>query len=158
MQCDYAGLSLPDSQDKERLRLYVLDFPEGKGFLREEMSYSIERSPSGETFRTMKPLTIRSPFTGWVNDPVAPIVQIAVREGLKAFCFLPLVRQNRAIGVLVLGRLRDDAFTEDDIHFLGQIANQKMDIVLGEGVIARSEEHTSELQSLRHLVCRLLLE
>src|ERR1039458_10493158 len=26
------------------------------------------------------------------------------------------------------------------------------------GVGARSEEHTSELQSLRHLVCRLLLE
>src|SRR5258705_4923526 len=25
-------------------------------------------------------------------------------------------------------------------------------------VISRSEEHTSELQSLRHLVCRLLLE
>src|SRR5258705_8911323 len=25
-------------------------------------------------------------------------------------------------------------------------------------LIARSEEHTSELQSLRHLVCRLLLE
>src|SRR5438045_4694581 len=27
-----------------------------------------------------------------------------------------------------------------------------------EGALARSEEHTSELQSLRHLVCRLLLE
>src|SRR5437899_6054387 len=27
-----------------------------------------------------------------------------------------------------------------------------------EAVAARSEEHTSELQSLRHLVCRLLLE
>src|SRR5438045_6093730 len=26
------------------------------------------------------------------------------------------------------------------------------------GSMARSEEHTSELQSLRHLVCRLLLE
>src|SRR5882724_12099020 len=26
------------------------------------------------------------------------------------------------------------------------------------GALARSEEHTSELQSLRHLVCRLLLE
>src|SRR5262245_62952382 len=25
-------------------------------------------------------------------------------------------------------------------------------------VVSRSEEHTSELQSLRHLVCRLLLE
>src|SRR5262245_62404368 len=28
----------------------------------------------------------------------------------------------------------------------------------GREVLARSEEHTSELQSLRHLVCRLLLE
>src|SRR5438045_5284639 len=27
-----------------------------------------------------------------------------------------------------------------------------------EGAVVRSEEHTSELQSLRHLVCRLLLE
>src|SRR5205814_7033647 len=27
-----------------------------------------------------------------------------------------------------------------------------------EGLLSRSEEHTSELQSLRHLVCRLLLE
>src|SRR5258705_5654089 len=28
----------------------------------------------------------------------------------------------------------------------------------GHGEAKRSEEHTSELQSLRHLVCRLLLE
>src|SRR5437899_2752655 len=28
----------------------------------------------------------------------------------------------------------------------------------GAGIFHRSEEHTSELQSLRHLVCRLLLE
>src|SRR5947199_7023950 len=28
----------------------------------------------------------------------------------------------------------------------------------GDAAVARSEEHTSELQSLRHLVCRLLLE
>ena len=124
MRCDYAGLSLPDSQDKEKLRLYALDFPEGKGFLKEEMVYSIDRSPSGTAFRTMKPSTLQSPFTGWVEDPVAPIVQIALREGLKSFCFLPLISRNRAIGVLVLGRLHDDAFTEDDIHFLGQIANQ----------------------------------
>src|SRR5436853_5584638 len=31
-------------------------------------------------------------------------------------------------------------------------------ISYGGGVYKRSEEHTSELQSLRHLVCRLLLE
>src|SRR5437899_9303697 len=33
-------------------------------------------------------------------------------------------------------------------------------VILDEGAasLSRSEEHTSELQSLRHLVCRLLLE
>src|SRR6266404_2323759 len=31
-------------------------------------------------------------------------------------------------------------------------------IALGRGLAARSEEHTSELQSLAYLVCRLLLE
>src|SRR5262245_63758583 len=32
------------------------------------------------------------------------------------------------------------------------------DLQLFLGISLRSEEHTSELQSLRHLVCRLLLE
>src|SRR5205814_8122353 len=31
-------------------------------------------------------------------------------------------------------------------------------VTLFQGLTLRSEEHTSELQSLRHLVCRLLLE
>jgi formate hydrogenlyase transcriptional activator len=120
MQCDYAGLSLPDAENKQ-LRLYALDFPEGKGFLQEELVYSIEGSPSGTAFRTMKPLTLQSPFTGWLNYPV---VQAAVREGLRSFCFLPLISRNRAIGTLVLARLRDDAFSQADICFLTQIANQ----------------------------------
>src|SRR4029077_8981587 len=98
MQCDYAGLSLPDAENKQ-LRLYALDFPAGKGFFHEELVYPMEGTPSGTAFRTMKPLTLQSPFTGWLNSP---IVQIAVREGFKFVCFLPLISRNRAIGVLVL--------------------------------------------------------
>ena len=120
MQCDYAGLSLPDAENKN-LRLYAVDFPEGKGFLQEDLVYSIEGSPSGTALRTMKPLTLRSPFTGWLHFP---IVQIAVREDLKSFCFLPLISRNRALGTLVLARLRDDAFNQADIEFLSQVANQ----------------------------------
>jgi len=120
MQCDYAGLSLEDVENKQ-LRLYALDFPEGKGFFHEELVYSIEGSPSGTAFRTMKALTLQSPFAGWLDSPIA---QIAVREGLKSVCCLPLISRNRAIGVLVLGRLRDDAFSQSDISFLSQIANQ----------------------------------
>ena len=124
MRCDYAGLSLPDSQDKEKLRLYALDFPESKGFLREELTYSIEGSPSGHAFRDKKPSTLLSPFIGWLENPEAPIVQIAHREGLKSFCFLPLISRDHTVGVLVLGRLRDDAFSESDISFLSQVAKQ----------------------------------
>src|SRR5687767_15280828 len=36
--------------------------------------------------------------------------------------------------------------------------NRKVMAVLGKGKGSRSEEHTSELQSLAYLVCRLLLE
>ena len=133
MQCDYAGLSLPDAENKQ-LRLYAVDFPEGKGFLQEDLVYSIEGSPSGAAFRTMKPLTLQSPFTGWLHYP---IVQTAVREGLKSFCFLPLISRNRAIGTLVLARLRDDAFSQADISFLAQVANQ---IALGvENALAYRE-------------------
>src|SRR5258708_33739930 len=103
------------------IRLYAVDFSEGKGFLQEELVYAIEGSPSGTAFRTMKPLTLQSPFTGWLNYP---IVQIAIREGLKSFCFLPLISRNRAVGTLVLGRLRDYAFSQADMSFLNQVANQ----------------------------------
>ena len=64
--------------------------------------------------------TIQSPFSGWL----APIVQIAANEGLKSLCFLPLTNCKRALGTLNLGRLRDDAFSQTDIEFLTQVANQ----------------------------------
>src|SRR5262245_63816813 len=40
-------------------------------------------------------------------------------------------------------------------HARDEVARRDIEAVLVHG---RSEEHTSELQSLRHLVCRLLLE
>lgn len=119
MQCDFASLSLP--ADNEHLRVYALDFPESKGFLQEEMVYAIGDAPSGLAFRTKKPVTIKGPFEGWLQYP---IVQMAVREGVNSFCALPLISRNRAVGTLNLGRRRDDAFSEGDVDFLTQVANQ----------------------------------
>src|SRR5205823_11632222 len=50
-----------------------------------------------------------------------------------------------------LFRSVDAAFLEDHRHPLG-------DCGIRSGRAGRSEEHTSELQSLAYLVCRLLLE
>src|SRR5437899_5742524 len=47
----------------------------------------------------------------------------------------------------------------DDVHMALFPAAEEIDTNLDPGTSEqRSEEHTSELQSLRHLVCRLLLE
>ncbi len=143
MQCDCASLALPDGENKQ-LQLYVLDFPEGKGFLHEEAAYSIEGSPYGTAFRTMKPLTLDSPFDAWLDNPV---VQSRISEGFKSLCFLPLIRRNRAIGTLNLGRLRDDAFTEEDLYFLSRVASQiaiAVENVVEYGQITEAKERLAE--------------
>src|SRR5258705_8326332 len=50
-------------------------------------------------------------------------------------------------------RLQPDAVSAAD-----RIPDARRPAAEGAGNPGRSEEHTSELQSLRHLVCRLLLE
>src|SRR5947199_7043021 len=57
----------------------------------------------------------------------------------------------------VVGRLDRFLVVLDDNHRVAEVA-QLQQGVDEAAVVARSEEHTSELQSLRHLVCRLLLE
>src|SRR5262249_62142125 len=44
------------------------------------------------------------------------------------------------------------------VHLRHHRARRAVDVEGGRAVAARSEEHTSELQSLTNLVCRLLLE
>src|SRR2546430_11869182 len=48
-------------------------------------------------------------------------------------------------------RAQEEATQDNDMATVGRCANNL-------GIIARSEEHTSELQSQSNLVCRLLLE
>src|SRR5436853_7295947 len=60
-------------------------------------------------------------------------------------------------GGKVLGKVRHPLNNQDFSSFLLQAQASKAKII-GLANAGRSEEHTSELQSLRHLVCRLLLE
>src|SRR3712207_8974897 len=54
-------------------------------------------------------------------------------------------------------RVTKDGRRVDVSVSISPIANERGEI-LGAATIARSEEHTSELQSRQYLVCRLLLE
>src|SRR5438552_9396977 len=65
--------------------------------------------------------------------------------------------EDEKIGVEIVRRA-----LEEPIRMIAQNAGAEASIVVGKvkeaGKLNRSEEHTSELQSPDHLVCRLLLE
>src|ERR1035441_5308950 len=66
-----------------------------------------------------------------------------------------------SLGIAISEAVEDAATHADTNYALGSVLNHVMlhQTVIGqEAKLQRSEEHTSELQSLRHLVCRLLLE
>jgi formate hydrogenlyase transcriptional activator len=119
MHCDLVSVCFPDSELK-RLQTFVLDFPESKGFIREEFFIPMEGSVSGLVFRNRKP---------WMGN-ASDVLQLglndeaAIPEGLKTGCILPLVSRNRILGVLCLGRREENAFGRADIEFLAQVASQ----------------------------------
>src|SRR5580704_2088436 len=121
MACDYAGLSLPDPDKHNMMRMYALDFPEGKGLLHEEMLVPFDHASSARAYLTMRPLVLSKASPDWMSSPIAALRE---KEGLTNLCFLPLLSRGRAIGSLNLGRLRDEPFTQEDVHFLSQIAGQ----------------------------------
>jgi formate hydrogenlyase transcriptional activator len=117
---DYTALALYDPA-KEEMRLTALDFPEGKGFIQEEMAVPLEGSAGGEVFTTRKPLLVDASNVQRFKSPIA---RLAAAEGLKCTCVLPLFTSTRDLGVLAVGALADDAFQPDDVGLLVQVANQ----------------------------------
>ena len=65
---DSAALLLPDSQSSDMLRIYALDFPEGRGFVHQDMLLPMHGSNPGKAFRHGQPMLVGSgpgsvPFT-----------------------------------------------------------------------------------------------
>jgi formate hydrogenlyase transcriptional activator len=84
------------------------------------------RSPS-QAFRTRRPsIQATSGFSAAMYG-----------EGIKTFSALPLIRRNRVLGVLELGRRRDEPFTQDEVNFLTQVATQVS--ILVENALASSQ-------------------
>src|SRR5947209_423765 len=116
MQCDAVGVTLPDPETGE-LKLFALDFPGAKGFLREEMT-----RPSGSLAN--KAFSTGDPMTFIIGQDVGTVEADFGREGLQSACWLPLISRTRVLGVLGLSRLQAIAFSQEDVHFLTQVATQ----------------------------------
>src|SRR5882762_179793 len=120
MQCDSVGVNLPDPETGE-LKLYALDFPDVKGFLREGILCPSGSLPA-QVLSTGKPSTLS--LRGGAPTNSAADATLHKDEGLQSSCWLPLITHDRALGVLELSRLGATPFSHDDVHFLMQVASQ----------------------------------
>jgi formate hydrogenlyase transcriptional activator len=122
---DSATLMLPDTQHPDMLRIHALDFPDGRGFLHQDMLVSISNTNPGRAFQTGETLLVGSgphsvPFT---NPNGARVVE---GEGLRCSLVLPLIPNGtgKSVGVLTLGSRTECAFSQTDIEFVQQVARQ----------------------------------
>src|SRR5215813_14382798 len=76
-------------------------------------------------------------------------------RGFNHLSYVGLQRAQRELGVQTT--VYQAKSTQDYVPNLSTLARQGYELTIGVG-FTRSEEHTSELQSRPHLVCRLLLE
>jgi formate hydrogenlyase transcriptional activator len=117
MNCDVVNMMLPEPENGE-LRLYAQDFPDGRGFMREESLIPAD-SPPGRALQTGKPVVVESSDLAVVCP-----AGLAAAEGLQSGCLVPLIGRHGVLGVLGLARRNENAFTEEDVSFLGQVASQ----------------------------------
>jgi formate hydrogenlyase transcriptional activator len=121
MNCDVVGVMLPDAEVRH-LRVFALDFPDSKGFFREETLVPIDGTHPGEAFRTRKPVVKK--HYDHSEEQYPEHYERAVGEGVKSGCLVPLISRDRSLGVLALGRRQDSDFDREEVEFLCQVANQ----------------------------------
>ena len=133
MQCDAAAVMLADAEGGY-LRVHALDFPESRGIFTEGVLVPIEGSTPGDAFTNRKPVVVNR------LDPaeIPPeMFRKALAEGLNSFCDIPLIGRNRLLGVLAVAKRVEDAFDDEGVAFLTQVANQ---VAIGvENALAYSE-------------------
>ncbi|HJY87043.1 MAG TPA: sigma 54-interacting transcriptional regulator [Candidatus Acidoferrales bacterium] len=120
MHHEYISLALYDPETK-RMRLKVLDFPQGRGLIREEMTVPVETSPSGCCFSNRRPVVANRADLERYD---AEIARLLLAEGVQSLCCVPLVSRNRILGALNVASLRDGAFSSEEANLLEQVASQ----------------------------------
>ncbi len=117
---EYTSLALYEPQVNQ-MRMLALDFPQGKGLIREEMLVQMEGSMSGKAFRNRQPLVLDRAAMDEFSSPTSHLLR---DEGVRSVLCTPLITHDRALGTLSLGSLRDSAFQQSDVDLLVQVAGQ----------------------------------
>jgi formate hydrogenlyase transcriptional activator len=119
MHYDIVGVWLPDAE-RVHLRQLAMDFPESKGFVKEDALQPIEGSVLGAVFKAGKPVVL-----DLCSEQLAAQVSTEARaEALESGCALPLISRGRTLGVLTLGSRVENSIRPEDVDFLLRAAGQ----------------------------------
>jgi formate hydrogenlyase transcriptional activator len=118
MLSDFAGLGLPDT-DPAQLGVYALDAGGDVNLSEVEPLLRGESAPANV-------LRAGKLWAGKMEDLLESRTEknIFLATEIKTVCVLPILSRNRALGIMVLGRRRDDPYTQDQIDFVEQITKQ----------------------------------
>ena len=114
---EYAALCLRDEK-QGKLVQHSLDFPLQKWPNAETEVNATEHPGSGVLQERTALILNREQMQGF-RSPVAERMQT---EGLQSLCCVPLNRPGGALGIIVLGSTRDNAFKTEDLTLLNQVA------------------------------------
>jgi formate hydrogenlyase transcriptional activator len=117
---DYTGLALYDLENRE-LRLAAVDFPGGKGLIQEDTMLPVEGTPAGRALSTRQPVTLDGDELREFSSAAAKRL---AEEGFESGCCVPLIHRDRVLGTLNIASRRRNAFTQEDVDLLSQVANQ----------------------------------
>src|SRR5438105_1378368 len=106
-------VSLQDAAS-EKFRVFAIDFPHGKGVLKEELIVRPSTAVK-KALETLRPV---------VSHTCDGHEDIVVAEGLRAYCAIPLVNRGRALGILSILRTTEAPFSQEDMNFLSRASGQ----------------------------------
>jgi formate hydrogenlyase transcriptional activator len=113
---DLAGLALYDPAI-DMLRGTALEFPANEDLFIENEIIPLTGNPVGRAFTTRQPVLSDAREPEWF-----PAKDRFVAAGVKSGCSAPLVSRDRALGVLSVASLRENAFSREDAELFGQVA------------------------------------
>jgi formate hydrogenlyase transcriptional activator len=143
MHADAVSVSLPDPTSGKS-RLFAMDFPLGKGVLKEELLLT-PSATSKKAMGTLKPVVIDTRE----SDDIAPeAYDILAAEGIKTACIFPLVNHGRVPGILGISRTTETPFSAEDVDFLSRAS----------GPIAIAIENALAYQEISELKDKLAQE
>jgi formate hydrogenlyase transcriptional activator len=120
MRSDSAVVALPDA-DGQHLRAYAHDCSGSRDVLDGDELIYAESTISAHVFHTGKP------WVGRATDALESGFELNPEwfdPGFTVGCILPLVSRDRILGTLGLRRRDDNVYTDDEVGFLLQVANQ----------------------------------